>query len=321
MMHELSPTMVGFLNILNDGQPHGGTEVAESLGVSRAAIWKVVQRLKEYDVSVESGRHGYRLQHPLVLLDKSRIQKLLSVEPKVDVFEKVSSTNDYLKGIAHATSPHVCLAEHQLNGRGRLGRSWESPFGRNIYCSLSYVFQKDFSEMSGLSLAVGVLTAKAIENISSQFQPSLKWPNDIYIQGKKAGGILIDLQAEANGVCKAIIGIGLNVNMEGLSLKGIRGWTSLAEVSDQVLDRNDIVGKLLNSLIQGLETFLTEGLGPFLSDWKRLDYLNNKKISLSEGNVNYSGIVKGITPEGYLCLELPAGLRTFSYGDTHLLKH
>ena len=231
MIHELSPTMVGFLNILSDGQRHGGTEVAGALGVSRAAIWKVVQRLKEYDVSIESGRFGYQLQNPLVLLDKSRIQKLLNEEVTIDVFEKLPSTNDYLKDLNPTTSPYICLTEYQQKGRGRLGRSWDSPFGRNIYCSLSYVFQKDFSEISGLSLAVGVLTAKAIENIGCQLRPSLKWPNDIYIQQKKVGGILIDMQAEANGICKAIIGVGLNVNMKGLSLENLKHWTSLDEVS------------------------------------------------------------------------------------------
>lgn len=321
MIHDLSPTLVGFLNILNDGQRHGGTDVAEVLGVSRAAIWKVVQRLKEYDVSIESERLGYRLQQPLILLDKTRIGNMLDVEAEIDVFEKLASTSDYLKEIESSSTPHICLAEYQECGRGRLGRSWESPFGRNVYCSISYEFQNDFSDMSGLSLAVGILTAKALESFSPQLQPSLKWPNDIYLQGKKASGILVDLQAEANGMCRAVIGIGLNVNMEGMDLKDVKGWTSLAAVLGQTLDRNELVGLLLNTVLQGLRAFSKEGLNPLLAHWERLDYLYNKHITLHQAQRNYSGVARGITPQGHLCLDLPTGVHTFSCGDTHLLEH
>lgn len=320
MIHELSSTTIALLNILNDGQRHAGTEIAKTLGVSRMAIWKVIQRLKGYNIGIKSEHLGYRLESPLLPLERSKIQQYIHKDVTIDIFESLPSTNDYLKTLASATSPHICLAEHQTKGRGRLGRSWSSPFGRNIYCSMSYVFQKDISEMAGLSLVVGILTAKALETLDHRLKPRLKWPNDIYLEGKKVGGILIDLIAEANGTCKAILGIGLNVNMKGVSLKEVENWTYLEEFVNQKLDRNQVVGEIINSLFKGMETFASQGLASFLADWKRLDFLDNKKITLTSGQDTYSGIAKGISPQGHLFLELPQGLKQFSYGDTRLLK-
>lgn len=320
MNHKLSQTTLNLLNILNDGERHGGTEIAETLGVSRTAIWKAIQRLKEYQVGIRSEHLGYCLESPLILFEKAKIQKLIGNDISIDIFESLPSTNDYLKNQSIVSKPHLCIAEHQTSGRGRFGRSWASPFGRNIYCSYSDVFMKDISEMAGLGLVVGILTAKALEAMDSRLKPQLKWPNDIYLEGKKAGGILIDLLAEANGYCKAVIGIGLNVNMRGCPLKGVEKWTSLEEVIRDKLDRNVVLAEIIRILSQGLETFLKHGLEPFLPDWRRLDFLNNNKVSLSSGQKIYTGIAKGISLQGYLCLELPQGKKQFSYGDTTLLK-
>lgn len=321
MTHELSTTTLGLLNILNDGQRHAGTEIAATLGVSRMAIWKVIQRLKSYNIGIKSEHLGYRLESPLLLLEKSKVQKSIPKNVTLDIFESLPSTNDYLKNLTSASSPHICLAEHQTNGRGRLGRSWSSPFGRNIYCSISYVFNKDISEMAGLSLVVGILTAKALEVVDQRFKPRLKWPNDIFMDGKKVGGILIDLMAEANGTCKAILGIGLNVNMKDVLLKDVENWTCLEEVIGKKLDRNEVAGEMINSLLKGMETFAHQGLAAFLPDWKRLDLLDNQKVTLTSGPDVYTGFAKGISPQGYLTLELPQGLKQFSYGDTHLFKN
>ncbi|MBX9786576.1 MAG: biotin--[acetyl-CoA-carboxylase] ligase [Alphaproteobacteria bacterium] len=320
MTHELSSTTLALLNILNDGQRHAGTEIAKTLGVSRMAIWKVIQRLKGYNIGIKSEHLGYRLESPLFLLEKSKIQKYLPKDVILDIFESLPSSNDYLKNLASTISPHICLPEHQTKGRGRLGRSWVSPFGRNIYCSMSYVFQKDISEMAGLSLVVGILTAKALEILDQRFKPRLKWPNDIYLEGKKVGGILIDLIAEANGTCKAVLGIGLNVNMKDIPLKDVKNWICLEELVNQKLDRNQVVGEIISSLFKGMEIFASQGLAPFLPDWKRLDFLDNKKVTLTSGQEFYSGIAKSISPQGHLFLELPQGLKQFSYGDTRLLK-
>ncbi len=323
MAHHLSSTISKVLDILNDGAVHAGSDIAETLAISRTAVWKIIQRLKKYNVDIHSQHQGYQLASPLILFDKKKIESLLE-RPKiiVEIFENIPSTNDYLKDKAPLKNIHFCLAEHQSKGRGRLGRTWASPFGRNIYCSFRFVFNKDIGEMGGLSLVVGILIAKALEDLNPTLKPRLKWPNDIYVNNQKMGGILIDLMAEANGNCTAIIGIGLNVNMKDEDSKDInQPWTSLEHALNEKLDRNSVVAQLMRSILSGIEVFHEKGIEPFLSKWQRYDLLQNQEASLTMGKQVISGIARGINSHGYLLLELPSGnIESFSYGDTTLLK-
>jgi len=160
-----------------------------------------------------------------------------------------------------------------------------------------------------------------LESLDPQIKPFLKWPNDIYVNNQKLGGILIDIIAEANGNCKAIIGVGLNINMKDSTLEGVdQPWTSLEHILNVKLDRNVVVAQLINSIVKGMDIFVEKGMEPFITDWKRYDLLENKQISVSHGTDIISGIARGITPQGYLLLQLPSGkIQQFSYGDTTLL--
>ncbi|MBS0272031.1 MAG: biotin--[acetyl-CoA-carboxylase] ligase [Proteobacteria bacterium] len=321
MAHEIPSTTFKIVDILNDCKLHTGTNIAETLGISRTAVWKVVQRLKQYNIHIESQHQGYYFNSPLLLIDKKRIKNSLK-DPRItlEIFESIPSTCDYLKKKASLKNLNFCFAEHQSKGRGRLGRSWISPFGKNIYCSFSYTFNKDISEMSGLSLVIGILVARALESLNPILKPLLKWPNDIYIDDQKGGGILIDLIAEAHGNCTAIISIGLNVNMKDVKLEGIdQPWTSLEHILNEKIDRNVVITQMLKSILKGMEVFQWEGIEPFLSEWKQYDLLKDEKISLNTGTEVISGIAKGISPQGHLLLELPSGkIEKFSYGDTTL---
>lgn len=322
MAHELSPTTLNILNILNDCNVHAGTDIAAYLSISRTAVWKVIQRLKSYHIDIQSHHQGYQLNAPLILLDKHKIESLIKDSGvTLECFETIDSTNDYLKNEMPLKNLHVCLAEHESKGRGRMGRSWAAPFGRNIYCSFGYVFNKDTSELSGLSLVIGILIANMLESLDPQIKPFLKWPNDIYVNNQKLGGILIDIIAEANGSCKAIIGVGLNINMKDGALEGVdQPWTSLEHILNIKLDRNVVVAQLINSVVKGMDVFVEKGMEPFLTQWKRYDVLENKQISLGRGTEILSGVARGITPQGYLRVELSSGeIRNFSYGDTTLL--
>ncbi len=323
MAHELSPTTLKILNILNDCEVHTGSDMAEYLGISRTAVWKVIQRLKQYNCDIKSQHQGYVLGAPLIPFDRNKIEDFIeSSNVSLEIFESVSSTNDYLKNKVSLQNIQGCLAEYQSKGRGRMGRSWVSPFGRNIYCSLGYVLHKDISELSGLSLVVGILIARALELLDQRIKPLLKWPNDIYLNNKKAGGILIDIIAEANGSCRVILGIGLNINMKDIELEDVeKPWISLEDILGVKLDRNLVVAQLINSIVKGMEDFVEKGIEPFLEQWKRYDLLENRHISLSTGVETLSGMGKGISQQGYLLLELPSGeVRKISSGDTTLLK-
>lgn len=324
MAHELSPTTLKILNILNDCNVHRGTDIAEHLSLSRTAVWKVIQRLKNYNIAIESKHQGYQLKAPLILFDKNKIESLIKDQRvSLECFETISSTNNCFNNKTPLKNLQVCLAEHQSKGRGRLGRSWVSPFGRNIYCSFIYEFNKDISELSGLSLVVGILAANSLELLDQKLKPLLKWPNDIYVNNKKLGGILIEITAEANGNSKAIIGVGLNINMKDEELKGVdQPWTSLEHSLNIKLDRNPVAAQLIQSIIKGIDIFVEKGIEAFLPEWKRYDLLENREVSLSQGAEIISGIARGINLQGHLLLELPSGeVKKFSYGDATLLKH
>lgn len=321
MAHHLSSTISKVLDILNDGAVHAGSDIAETLAISRTAVWKIIQRLKKYHVDIHSQHQGYQLTSPLILFDKKKIESLVDRSKiTMEIFEHIPSTNNYLKEKYPLKNNHFCISEYQSKGRGRLGRAWASPFGRNIYCSFRYVFNKDIGEIAGLSLVVGILIARALEGLSPTLKPQLKWPNDIYVNNQKMGGILIDLMAEANGHCTAIIGIGLNVNMKDEGSKDIdQPWTSLEHALNEKLDRNSVVAQLMQSIVGGIEVFHEKGMEPFLSEWQRYDLLLNQEVSLTMGKQAISGIAKGVNSHGYLLLELPSGnIEPFSYGDTTL---
>jgi BirA family biotin operon repressor/biotin-[acetyl-CoA-carboxylase] ligase len=300
-----------------------GTTSGNALGISRTAVWKVIKRLQKYNIDIQSQHQGYYLKEPLILLDQRKIEPFLAGKRiSLEIFETLESTSHYLKSKIPLETQTVCLAEYQSMGRGRLGRKWLSPFGRNIYCSLSGVFKKDIGEMSGLSLAVGILTAKALESFNPQIKLRLKWPNDLYINNQKLGGILIELMGEAYGNCQAIIGIGLNVNMKDIELPELdQPWISLEHIVQEKLNRNIIVGHILRTILEGLEVFQHKGLEAFLPEWEQYDLLRNQKVSLNTGAGKVSGIARGVDSQGFLLLENTSGsIQKFSYGDTSLLK-
>lgn len=323
MAHKLSPTTLKILSILNDCETHAGPDIAEALGISRTAVWKIIKRLMQYNIDINCKHDGYSLNSPLVLLDKNKIEEVIS-DPRItlECFETLPSTNDYLKNTLPLKNLSVCLGEHQSKGRGRMGRAWAAPYGRNIYCSVSYIFNKDVSELSGISLAVGILIANVLSSLADHVKFFLKWPNDLYVNNQKFGGILVDVMGEAHGSCTAIIGIGLNVNMKDVRLEEVdQPWTSLEHVLNKQLDRNILSGHIINAIVDGMALFEVKGIEPFLSQWKQYDLLENKRVSLSHGAGIISGIARGISQQGYLLIERPSGnIETFPSGDTTLLK-
>lgn len=318
----LPSTILKIVGILNDCKIHTGTGIATTLGLSRTAVWKAIQRLKKYSIDIHAQHQGYQLNSPLLLLDQKKIEEFIK-EPKVtvEVVESVPSTNDYLRDKIPLKKLHFCLAEHQSKGRGRLGRAWGSPFGRNIYCSFSYSFNKDISEISGLSLIIGLLVVQSLESLYPALHPLLKWPNDIYVNNKKMGGILIDIIAEAHGNCRAIVGIGLNVNMKDVALTSVdQPWTSLEHALNIKGDRNGMAAHIIHSILKGLDVFLEKGMPSFLSEWVRYDVLAGKQVSVSTSAKVTTGLARGIDSHGYLLVELPSGdIEKFSCGDASLL--
>ena len=204
------------LTLLADGQFHSGEEVGQALGVSRAAVWKHMKKLDELDIPYSSVKgRGYRLQDDIELLDEKRIQEALS--QRLDILEillDVNSTNTYLfeRAADHMGKRYAVLAEKQVGGRGRRGRQWVSPFGKNIYLSLLTSFAGGVASLEGLSLMTAIAVEKAMARLGVG-DIGLKWPNDVYARGKKLAGILLEVTGEYSSHCQVVMGIGLNLSL------------------------------------------------------------------------------------------------------------
>lgn len=316
-----NPNLKALLDLLADGLPHDGSALGEQLGLTRAAVWKMIQKLQGLGVLVESVRgQGYVLSEPLVLLDAAAIKAGLTSRIDLSLFESIDSTNNFLLTAPRSQWPSVCLAEMQTAGRGRLGRAWVSPFGRNIYLSLRFHFQKDISELSGLSLVVSVSLLRALKAMGLSSSLCVKWPNDLVCDRGKLSGTLIELKAESNGGCEAVIGVGMNVNMLPKKVKGItQAWTSLQQLSGQAHDRNPILVTLINVLLNDLKRFEAEGFQVFQAEWMQHDYFAQKPVTLSFGSTEVSGVAMGVNALGHLLLTLKNGqTQAFASGDVSL---
>lgn len=317
--------------LLADGEFHSGTELAQALAVSRSAIWKQLASLNVLGLAYTavSGK-GYRLESPLELLSAEAIQQVLTNEAKallggLQIFEQIDSTNRYLSEQAQhqAVSGLFCLAEQQTAGKGRRGRQWVSPFGCNIYLSLLWRFQHGYAGAAGLSLAVGVAVIDALRELGIDGL-GLKWPNDIYYQGKKLGGILIEMSGEADGPCHAVIGLGLNLYLPDSQAEGInQAWTDLSKVLGQRFSkRNLLVGYLIKHLLMLMADFETVGLPKYLPQWRHYDCLLGQAAQVFVGEQVFTGVVQGVDANGLLLFQHTDGkIQAFASGEVSFHGH
>jgi BirA family transcriptional regulator, biotin operon repressor / biotin---[acetyl-CoA-carboxylase] ligase len=323
--HE-APLVARVFKELADGEFHSGEQLAEALGVSRSAVWKAVESLRELGATLHAVRNrGYRLRSGSDALDAGRITQLLPAEStrhvhRIDAVWTVDSTNSAL--LARQNSPFgacdVFLAEYQTAGRGRRGRAWLAPPGGSICLSLGWTFREVPQEIGALGLAVGVCALRALREFGVE-KATLKWPNDLLLEGRKLGGILIELRAESAGPANVVIGIGLNVALGAALLERI-GETGVAAI-DLVAaglnqpSRNALAAMLIDQVIRGLLRFEKEGLRPFLEEWHDADALRGHQVDVQTLEGVVRGLARGIDLHGALVIETPQGVRRFVSGD------
>ncbi|GAB4265863.1 MAG: bifunctional biotin--[acetyl-CoA-carboxylase] ligase/biotin operon repressor BirA [Methylomicrobium sp.] len=319
------------LALLADGSFHSGSALAEALGVSRTSVWKQLSVLSDLglEYAAISGK-GYRLARPIEFLDRTRILSALDPDletlvPRLEIYDCLDSTNTRLVELAKEQLPSgiVCLAEFQSAGRGRRGRHWVSPFGCNIYLSLLWRFTSGPAVISGLSLAIGVAVVRALSRLGFS-DVGLKWPNDIYCQARKLGGILVEVVGETHGPCTTVIGLGLNVYLPEQNAKTIdKPWTDLTRIANgEPVSRNRLVGELLNELLPVVCAYENEGLARYLDEWRRYDCLYGQPVSLFQADAVISGNALGIDDNGLFLIEVEDGnVRRFASGDVSFSSH
>jgi len=322
----ISPSQKLILNILSDGQFHSGTELAKNIGVSRSAVCKQLNNLTEQGIkfSAISGK-GYRLERVLQFLSAEDIADNLnsnttSLITALEIHDCIASTNSYLvnKSYEAVNSGFVCFAESQTAGKGRRGREWVSPFGCNIYLSILWQFQNGPASISGLSLVVGIAVIRALNECGID-NVGLKWPNDIYWQGKKLAGILIEVSGETSGPCNAVVGLGLNFYLSEEQAKSInQDWVDLSSIlaDNPVKIRNKLAAVLLNHLMPTIANFEQDTLEPYLAEWRLYDCMKGQEVNIFMGQKVFTGVVDGIDNNGMLLLANERGeINTFASGE------
>jgi len=306
------------ISILADGEFHSGEQLGERLGMSRAAINKHIQTLRDWGVDVFTvpGK-GYSLPEPIQLLNQAFISSQIK-QSQVAVLPVIDSTNQYLLDrIGTLQSGDACVAEYQQAGRGRRGRKWFSPFGANLYLSMFWRLEQGPAAAIGLSLVIGIVMAEVLRDLGAS-QVRVKWPNDLYLQDRKLAGILVELTGKTGDAAQIVIGAGINLAMRKIESDVInQGWINLQEAGI-VIDRNTLAARLINDLRAALELFEQEGLTPYLSRWEKLDNFINRPVKLIIGDKEIVGISRGIDTQGALLLEQDGAIKAWMGGEISL---
>lgn len=310
------------LRRLADGYFHSGQALAESLGVSRAAVWQHIQRLEALglDIYRVPGR-GYRLAAPLDLLQSDRIAAALPPAARrllrgLQVFLETDSTSErLLRDVAPA--PAACFAEYQTAGRGRRGRQWVTPLGGQLAFSVSWVFASLPPDFSALALAVGIGVATALR-AEGATGVALKWPNDLVADGRKLGGILVEVTGEPPGRTRVVAGVGVNWRIPADTLAALgQPACDLAGLcgGGEPPPRNRLAATCLASVLAVFDRFAREGFRPFRSQWSDFDALQGRDVTVSMDAEQVHGRAAGVDAAGALRLETDGGLRRFMSGD------
>ncbi len=275
--------------------------------------------LDELGLALENGR----LPDPPELLDSNAIRDGLNLAgahlARCDTLFSVGSTNTWQLERVGEPDFHgsVCLAERQVAGRGRRGRQWVSPFGRNIYMSVGWKIPRKVP-VAGLSIVAGMAIAGALRDLGVA-GVGLKWPNDLLLAGRKLGGILVELAAPTAHHHVVVIGCGINVHLS--EAHGAQVEQAFSTLPDDIgQSRNAIVGALLESLLPALDYFGREGFGPFAAAWADYDSFAGESLVVLLGEERVEGRNLGIDESGNLLLETGHGTKMFNAGEVSVRR-
>lgn len=303
-----------------------GEEISRQLEVSRTAIWKHMQTLKQAGYEIEAHpRRGYRLQNRPDLLLPYEIRETLGskILGKKDIFyfSDIESTNNEAKKQANLGCPEgsIVLSESQNKGRGRLSRGWFSPQGKGIW--LSIVLRPPFNPYDApkCTLLAAVAVTKAIRKVT-QVECGIKWPNDILYQGKKIVGILTEMSAEIDAINHVVIGMGINVNIDQeefpVELREIA--TSLSVVKGQEISRLSLLNAILMELEEMYSKVVELGFVEMLDEWRQLSITLGKNVNVVGSGRDFSGLAINIDQDGALLVETSECVERVLAGDVSI---
>jgi BirA family biotin operon repressor/biotin-[acetyl-CoA-carboxylase] ligase len=316
------------LTALATGEAVSGAALARTAGVTRAAIWKQIETLRLRGLPVEARvGGGYRVPWPLQLLDVETIRQHLSVPSRqrlgcLNVHWELDSTSSELqRRLSIPADLQFVLAETQTAGRGRRGKPWLSPPGLNLYLSVTKRFDAGFAGLSGLSLAIGVIVLRSLQDLGIH-TAGLKWPNDVLAADAKLAGVLVELSGEFQGPCAAVIGIGLNIRLpDSLREQAAQPVTDLAALCGGTPpDRNRVAAAVIERLVSGLDLFEREGFAAFTDDYAHVDLLKGQPLRVIGGRDECHGIGAGVDARGALLVNVDGQIRHVDSADVSVRR-
>jgi BirA family transcriptional regulator, biotin operon repressor / biotin---[acetyl-CoA-carboxylase] ligase len=307
-----------------------GTKLAQEIGTNRAEVWRLVQQLRALGVEIAGHpASGYQLTAVADLLLPEMLEPLVrgtifgaDVAHNYHHYYRAGSTNTLALEAAAAGAPEgsVFLAEQQTAGRGRGSNQWHSEQSAGIYCSVVLRPAVPPSEVLTLSLAAGLAVQSAIQEVDSRIIADLKWPNDVLVQGKKVGGILTEMSAEATRVRHIVVGVGINVNQASFPEDVERTATSLRLATGSEWSRVELCAALLKSLDREYRELLehpeaqTEILRRFEA---HSSSVHGAQVRVEE-NGGFEGVTDGLDPRGFLQVRTSEGVRIVYSGTVKL---
>jgi BirA family transcriptional regulator, biotin operon repressor / biotin---[acetyl-CoA-carboxylase] ligase len=303
-----------------------GEAISDKLGLSRAAVWKHVNALRAQGYRIDAvPARGYRLVEIPDRLGPLELRPLLDTHHlgrELHWFAEVGSTNDAAKALAEDGALHgaVVVAEAQTAGRGRLGRGWSSPPGKNLY--LSAVLRPDLppSRAPELTLLASVALCEAVRGAG--VAASIKWPNDLLAGGRKLAGILTEMAAEQDLVHWMVVGVGVNVNAAGEDFpEELRPTaTSLLLERGTPVPRALFAAAFLTALEAWLDRHAAEGFAPVRAAWREMSSTLGREVRVRTASEDLTGVAEDIDAQGALLVRTAAGLERVLAGDVEMLR-
>lgn len=300
------------LNIFraSKGEFISGEELSEELKISRSAIWKHIERLRDEGYNIIAQPHlGYKListPDKLIAEEISYGLHTKLIGKKIYSYETTDSTMDIAHRLAQTGSAEATavFSEGQSKGRGRLGRHWASPKGKGIYLSLILKPKILPTEAPKITLTAAIAVAKAIRKITD-LPALIRWPNDILINGRKACGILTEMSAEVNTVKYIILGLGINVNTNKELLP--KGATSLKYELGEMVSRVELTKELLRQIEEQYFLFKNEGFASIVSEWRNLSAIMGDRVKIVCQDKKLEGYAVDLDLSGALVIRKDSG--------------
>lgn len=299
-----------------------GQELCNRFGVSRTAVWKAINQLKEAGYEIEAQQNkGYKLMAAPDLMTEAEIKSLMHTEwvaKEVLYFDTIDSTNTKAQELAEKGYPSgtLVVADKQESGKGRRGRSWVSPSGTGIFMTLMIKPDINPNNASMLTLVAALAVAKAITSVTGE-EALIKWPNDIVVNGKKVCGILTEMNAQFDYINYIVVGIGINVHNESFPEEISQMASSLMiEAGGKRFHRAQIIAETMSYFEQYYDTFLkTQDLSALVREYDELLVNRNKSVRVLDPKEPFDGKAMGITPKGELIVDTWESRKLVSSGE------